>query len=343
MVMRARVELLRQVALSADAVAGRPQLLPVGIVTVRAGDALRRHPAGEERAVVVDLVAHLAVGPVQPRLDQRRPEGVVQRLAGHVIIGELAAPGMAACADLDLRRRRPGNGPAGAPGFGIEGPADAVPFIEPGQQTIPAALTVATRPGHVRLARAVAGLAGDVDFRPGRVEGIAPGVVILAQVGGVAVRALVVPVLVDAGPVQRIARADVLAGVEVKPALAACVRRTGIPGDGQRLQPAARKLDQVLLQRIDAEGVADPEVLQRAVRAVGPDLECLAVTKEAGLDARAREHGAIEVARDRGRRGVSHRNRVLRALPGRIFSVMAAGAGRAAHVGGRRCAHRRLP
>jgi len=53
--------------------------------------------------------------------------------------------------------------------------------------------------------------------------------------------------------------------IEVEPALAARGLRPRVPGDRERLQPAVGKLDQVLLQRIDAEGVLDLEVGELSV------------------------------------------------------------------------------
>ena len=50
------------VALQADAVTRRTKLCAVRLVAVAAGDAGREHLALLERAVVVDLVQHLAVG-----------------------------------------------------------------------------------------------------------------------------------------------------------------------------------------------------------------------------------------------------------------------------------------
>ena len=42
------------------------------------------------------------VGEVQPRLDERRTKVVEQRIAGAMVVRELAAARVAACADFDL-------------------------------------------------------------------------------------------------------------------------------------------------------------------------------------------------------------------------------------------------
>jgi hypothetical protein len=47
--------------------------------------------------------------------------------------------------------------------------------------------------------------------------------------------------------VQLVVVRDSLVWIKVKPALAAVVLRTRIPGDRERLQPAIGKLDQILL------------------------------------------------------------------------------------------------
>jgi hypothetical protein len=121
--------------------------------------------------------------------------------------------------------------------------------------------------------------AGNVEIGP-----VGGEIVILLQIGRVAVGALVVPGLVAPGPVQSIAGLELLAGVKVEPPLAALLFRPAVPGDTERLQPSTRERDQILLQRIDAEGVGDRIVLQCAVRTVGADHVFVAVAEEGGFD-----------------------------------------------------------
>jgi hypothetical protein len=64
-----------------------------------------------------------------------------------------------------------------------------------------------------------------------------------------------------------------LVGIEVEPAPAALLLRPAVPGNAKRLHPAVWKRDQILLQRGDAEGVADLEVGELAVWAVSVDEE----------------------------------------------------------------------
>jgi hypothetical protein len=63
----------------------------VWLVTVGATDSLRVHLALQKAPVGEDLIALLTISVVQTGLDERQPEGIVQRLAGVVIVGELAA------------------------------------------------------------------------------------------------------------------------------------------------------------------------------------------------------------------------------------------------------------
>src|SRR5215831_8359505 len=181
----------------------------------------------------------------------------------------------------------------------------------------------------------VARLAGHMDIGPaGRVT-IGGEVVVLLQIGGVATGALVIPGLVAPGPMQPIAGRQFPVGIEVEPALAALVLRPAVPGSAERLQPAARHRDQVLLQRIDAEGVGDRIFVQGAVGAVGADPEFVAIAKERGGDPEMLELGAGEIAQHGRRRRLLHRQRVMRTLPGIELRRMAAGAGLCAHEASR--------
>ena len=145
----------------------------------------------------------------------------------------------------------------------------------------------------------MAGLAADADLGPGGGEAIVRRIVVLAHAGRVALGAHEVPVLVQLGPVQDIVVADLLVGIEVEPALAALVLRPAVPGDRQRLQAAIRELDQVLLQRIDAEGVFDLERGELAVGAVGLDEELAVLAEKAGAHAVVVEARIVEVAQHR--------------------------------------------
>ena len=85
------VVLRRQVTLLAQRIAFGAQLLGMRIVAVAARHAFGEHAAVQERAVIEHLVLHLAVGPVQPALQEADAEAVGERLAGMDIVGWPAA------------------------------------------------------------------------------------------------------------------------------------------------------------------------------------------------------------------------------------------------------------
>jgi hypothetical protein len=96
--------------------------------------------------------------------------------------------------------------------------------------------------------------------------------------------------------VQWIAGLELLAGIEVEPVLATLLFGPAVPGDAERLQPAARQRDQVLLKRVDAEAVSDRILVQRAVRAVGADHELVTIAEEGGRDPKMLQLCVREVA-----------------------------------------------
>ena len=80
---------------------------------------------------------------------------------------------------------------------------------------------------------------------------------------------------------QFVAEVELLVRVLAEPALPALLLRPRVPGDRERLQAPARQFDQVLLQRIDAEGVLDLEVGELAVGSVGANEELAVAPEEA--------------------------------------------------------------
>ena len=77
------------------------------------------------------------------------------------------------------------------------------------------------------------------------------------------------------GPVQRIEMRHRSVRIEMKPALAALFLWPRIPCDRERLHAAAGKRDQILLQRIDAEGVFDLEGREPSVGTICLDEKLL--------------------------------------------------------------------
>ncbi len=185
-------------------------------------------------------------------------------------------------------------------------------------------------PGDVVRAGAVARFARHVDLRPRRGETVGGRGVVLVDVGRVALGAHVVPVLVRPGPVQDVVVGDVLVRIQVKPALAALVLRAGVPADVERLHAAVGKGDQVLLQRVDAEGVGDAVLVQRPVRAVGAHVVAVVFLEEGRGDGVVGEGGVVEVAEDGARVGRLHGPVMVRAAVLDGFARVARHAGLAA-------------
>ena len=319
------------VALGTDAVTRRSQFVAVRFVAVGADHARLVHLALHKGAVDIDLVENLAIGVIQRIQQQRRAVGVQQR-APVPVVSQGAAAGVASttafhllralqrlAAQGDILTRRPGPGPA---------------FGETHREA--AALTPLQRAGlgqlHMGGPRSVAGFAGHVDFRPGGAVAAALGVVVLFEIGAVALGALQVPVLVGAGPVQRVTGDNGLVRVEVKPALAPVFGGARIPGNPEGLQASAREGDQVLLQRLDAEHVVDAVVGQLAVRALGIDPELIALAVEAAGFSGVVEACVPEIRQHRVGRCHLHGEVVVRALPGGEFLGVTACAGLGAHI-----------
>jgi hypothetical protein len=174
-------------------------------------------------------------------------------------------------------------------------------------------------------ARPVAGLAADRDIGERRREAVGRRVVALVDRRRVACRAHRVPGLVAAGPRQ-------LGGLDREP-------RTplGIPRQPECLEPAARLLDQVLLQRRATECVADVEPLRGA--GLARDVDDVGVAVAAGP--RSVDNGAREVTGDAGRRCFGHRARVVRAAPARDLAGVAPQAQRRLDVARRLDVERR--
>ena len=126
--------------------------------------------------------------------------------------------------------------------------------------------------------------AADVDLGPACLEFIGGGIVILAQVGGVAVSAHKIPILRWMRPVKLVLMSNPLVGVKVKPALPAFILRPRVPRDGQRLKPTIRELDQVLLQWGYTERVLHLIISQLAVTTLGVDEKLSTPLKEGGSE-----------------------------------------------------------
>src|SRR5262245_26476337 len=212
--------------------------------------------------------------------------------ARYPVLGKTSAPRVTQAAGLDLlaheRRREVA---LRLSGRRVAAPHDIAPLVEPDGEPHLRVVALAERPPALLRARpadvpgpsSVTRLAAHADLREGRGEAVVDGVVVLAHAGRVALRAHEIPVLVQLGPVQDVVVPDLLVGIEVEPALAALVLRAAVPGERQRLQAAVGKLDEILLQGIDTEGVFHVEGGERAVRTIGLDQKFSVPAEEAGM------------------------------------------------------------
>ena len=124
--------------------------------------------------------------------------------------------------------------------------------------------------------------------------------------------------------------------VEGEPPLTALCRGPRVPRDRQRLNAAAGKVQQVLLQRVDAERVADLVVVMLSVSALGVHNELVAAAKERRRDASGLESRGVEAAKHGGGCRVLHGDGVLGCLPGSVLRRVTARASRGAdELGGR--------
>jgi hypothetical protein len=208
----------------------------VGIVAIGAADAGGVHPALGERAELVDLAVDLPVTMVQAAAQGGRQALVKLRMARRLAVAQGLPAAVAKGALLDL--------------------ALAAERLEVDDQPFTRLTTRGFCPGPVdmRLAGAMAALAAHGRLLPGAGEAVLLVVVVLEQPGGMAVGAHGVPVLVAAGPMQRVVRCEALAGVKENQR---CPPWAGGRLSQARVRPAGApgQRHQVLLQWLVAEGM----------------------------------------------------------------------------------------
>src|SRR5262245_49170703 len=142
----------------------------------------------------------------------------------------------------------------------------------------------------------MAGLAANADLRKGCGEMLRHRIVVLMHARRMAFGTHEIPILVQLGPVQEIVVTDLLIRIEVKPALTTPILGSAVPSERQGLQATVWKFDQVLLQRIDAEGVFHLERCKFAIRAVGFDQKRPIVAEKARAHAKVVKGYAGKVA-----------------------------------------------
>ena len=308
----------------------------MGFMAVRAGDPRAMHPALDERSPLVDLPEDLPVRVIEPGLEEGRHVGVEEGPAVRMRVHDRPPARVTAGADVELRRGPGGPRPLGDAALAVlHGPRPIAP-PEPHDETGGAGGR-AGRPGRPRFgpgdmgrAGPVALLAGHGQLGPGRGVAVRGLVVPFPEIRRVALGALEVPRLLTARPVKRVRGAQRHVRVEMEPPLPALGARPRVPGQPERLEPAAGQRHEVLLQGVDAEGVGDLELGGLAVGAVGPNEELAVAAEERRRDAPVRDARLVEVAEDRLVRGGLHRAGVIGAAVGLRLLGVAAGALRAA-------------
>jgi hypothetical protein len=297
-----RVEVMLGAAVDGPIVTLEAELVPfahqsetVAVVTVAAADPLRVHPALQERAVDVDLVADLTVGVIEALAEERRQHVVEQLGPAVIVVAELDTTGVTGGAELDQTSGRQ------------LGRSDHEPEAV---DVCRASSLDGSFPRQMSGAGPVAGLATDVEVGPGGGVGPRRRVVALLEVRRVTLGAHPVPVLPVSRPVEPVVGGDPAIGIEVEPALPC-----DVPGETQRLEPPAGEAHQILLQRGESEGVGDLVLGHLPGRALGPDEEAAVAAVEAGGDAEVLELGAVEVTEHGLLARLLHRPIVVRASP----------------------------
>ena len=317
-------ELLGRMALQADAVARIADLGAVRIVTIAARHARGEHAALLERAVVENLVVHLPGGIIEPARQVRHRMGVRQPASWNPVLRELPASRMAHAAALHLRAQGCGRrASARAAGLSVDRPGHVEAFGIPHQKSEGRVVLLAerqpalvrARPCGVSRSLSMAGFAADRDFGKCRLELVRRRVVVLAHAGRVTLGAHEVPVLVQLRPVQHVGMIDVLVWIEMKPALSASFAGPRVPRERQRLHASIGKLDEILLQGLEAERVLDFESRELAVRPIRFDHELAVPAKHARAHAEILEPRIVEVAEHALLARMGHRLRMLRLTP----------------------------
>jgi hypothetical protein len=344
MVLGHRVH-VRAVTTEAEQILLFGRLQRVGFVAVGADDARGVHPTLEEGTPDVDLVENLAIRVIEGLVEKCRTVGVEKRLPADRLRVHDAAARMAAPAGIELRIRPLFRCAACELFVAIEAPDAVVAEIDRqsivGIAEIERALVLDARfrasvcPRHMGRSRAVALLAGDVDFLPASLVAIFFGEVILLQVRRVAIGAHVVPVLIRPGPVKNVTVGNRVVWVEVEPTLAAFALGPIVPAHAQGLKAPARKFDQVLLERIEAEHIRDLVIVEFAVGPIRTHEKLSIAPKKTGGDAEMRELGVIEIAEHGALIHDLHREIVMRSLPQFVLGDVAGLASLAPHEGER--------
>ena len=194
---------------------------------------------------------------IQVLVKQRDHVRIGERTSVLVISRCYTAPRVTATAGLGLPTRFVRVRTLGNTGCRVDDPRRALSVVQIDGQAPGVVKGIHLSLRDVMRAWTVAGFAADAYLGIRCVEGVRIEIVAEPHVRGMAFGAHVVPIKVAAGPVQRVAGANVLIRVQVIPTLATVNFGARVPGELQGLLAAAGRVDQVLLQRCHAEGVRD--------------------------------------------------------------------------------------
>src|SRR5208283_716541 len=236
-VMFRRVILLCEMTLQTDTVAVCAKLGTVRLMAIAARHAGLEHPALNEGAVFVVLLLYLSVGKIQVFVEQRDAIVVARGLSVDIVFVNLTATRVTSRAHLYFSLRLTRRSSTRVSGRRIDHPYNPSAFIQRDRQAfvgkiLPIALLLCPR--HVIRPRPVARFTSNVDSGVGRVVSARLQVVVLANISRMAVGAHVIPVLIDAGPMPRISKGDLLTGIEKEPSLAAALARAAVPCHSER-------------------------------------------------------------------------------------------------------------
>ena len=373
-VVRRRVIGIGLMTAHAEGVSGRDEFHRMRIVAVGAAHSGMMHLALHEGSEHVGLFFQLAVVMIEPLAQDRGSVGVMIGLSRIPLLVEKGAVRMAGSAGLDLHVRFERPRPFWHFRLRIDRPGEFVRIVpgifqrhdEPfGNEVILQArergggrrisrvrlgFRFRSGPLHVLRSRTVTGLAAHVHLRPGRVVGERARVEALVEIRRVAVGAHVVPIEVTPRPVKDVVGRHRLVGIQVIPALSALFLRPRIPADLQRLIPAAREGNEVLLQGVVTEGVFDLHVARRAGLVEGIHPVSAVLPEKAEDLPEVIEGRVVEITEDEFLRRRIHRLVVIAQEPilklGLVagLAALVTDVGRAGDVvvGRRRCGGRRL-
>jgi hypothetical protein len=176
------------------------------------------------------------------------------------------------------------------------------------------------------------GFTGYIDFIPGSIISPGTGIVLFPDIGGMAFRAHIIPVLSYMRPVQHILRGNAFLVVNMEPALSALLCRTCIPAEGQHLVSPSRELNKVLLQRPDAKNIRDPEIAVLTVYSLGIDHKFPALPEKPGVISKVINGKVIKISEDGLFIRNIHGHIVVRTLEEFVFPLMTFPAGFPAYI-----------